>query len=128
VDITVLVRQVVFARPSCDLLRLPVRPAIAILPAAIAFVQESLVVALQLIVQDHAIYSPALLAQPLLGAEVSAVDLRVVRQLTRLSEARVERLAWLPGAFLLAPIRFEQVSAPIAQNDGAIIRAEGGRT
>ncbi len=51
-----------------------------------------------------------------------------MRQLARLSEARVERLAWLPRALLFASIRFEQVSASIAQNDGAIMRAEGGRT
>lgn len=67
---TVLVRQVVFARPSCDFLRLSVRSSVAILPAAIALVEEPLVVALQLVVQDDAIDSAALLAEALLGAQV----------------------------------------------------------
>jgi hypothetical protein len=48
---TVLVRQVVFASPAFDLLRLPIRSSIAILSAAIALVQEPLIVALQLIVE-----------------------------------------------------------------------------
>jgi hypothetical protein len=47
-----------------------------------------------------------------------------VRQLARLSEAGVERLAWLPGPFLLAPIRFEQVSATVGEDDSAVVRAE----
>jgi hypothetical protein len=38
VDMTVVVRQVVFTRPSCDLLRLPIRSSVAILPAAVTLV------------------------------------------------------------------------------------------
>jgi hypothetical protein len=44
VDMTVVVRQVVFARPSCDLPRLAIRSSVAIPPAAIAFVEKPLVV------------------------------------------------------------------------------------
>jgi hypothetical protein len=122
VDMAVLVRQVVFACPSCDLLRLPIWSSVAILPAAIAFVQEPLVVALQLVVQDHAIDSAALLAEAVLSVEVGAIDLRVVRQLARLSEAGVERLARLPGAFLsVVTIRFEQVSAAVGEEDRAVV-------
>src|SRR5262245_35122639 len=97
---TVVVRQVVFPSRACNPLRLPIRPSVAVLPPAIALVQEPLVVTLQLVVQDHAIHPAALLAEALLGARVGAIDLRVVRQLARLSEARVERLLWLPGAVL----------------------------
>ena len=119
---TVVVRQVVFPSPACNLLRLPVRSSVAVLPPAIALVQEPLVVALQLVVQDHAIHSAALLSKALLGMRVGAIDLRVVRQLARLSEARVERLARLRPSFAsLVPIRFEQVPAAIGQRHGAII-------
>src|SRR5690349_7385350 len=117
---TVVVRQVVFSRPACNLLRLPIRSSVAVLPPAIALVQEPLVVALQLVVQDHAVHSAALFADALFGARVGAIDLRVVRQLARLSEARVEGLARLPPSFAsLVPIRFEQVSAAIGQRHGA---------
>jgi hypothetical protein len=125
---TLVVRQVVFPSPACNLLRLPVWSSVAILPPAIALVQEPLVVALQLVVQDHAIHSAALLSKALLGARVGAIDLRVVRQFTRLSEARVERLLWLPGAVLsLTPIRFEQVSTAVGKEDRSVVGAECGR-
>jgi hypothetical protein len=90
-------------------------------------VQELLVVALQLVVQDHAIDSAALLAETLLGAEVRAIDHRVVRELARLSEARVECLARLARPFLsLVPIRLEQIPSSIAKDRCAVVRAEWG--
>ena len=119
---TVVVRQVVFARPSCDLHRLPIRSSVAILPAAITLVQEPLVVALQLEVQGHAIDSAALFAEALLGAQVCAIDLRVVRQLARFPKTGIERLARLPRAILsLVPIRLEQGPAAICQDNGAVV-------
>jgi hypothetical protein len=121
---TVVVRQVVFPSPACNLLRLPVRSSVAVLPSAIALVQEPLVVALQLVVQDHAVDSAALLSKALLGARVGAIDLRVVRQLARLFEARVERLLWLPGAVMsLMPIRLEQVSTSVGKDDRPVVGA-----
>jgi hypothetical protein len=125
VVMTVVVRQVVFPNPACNLLRIPVRSSVAVLPPAIALVQEPLVVALQLVVQDHAIDSAALLAEALLAAQVGAIDLRVVRQLARLSEAGVEALTGLPRAFLgLARIRFEHVTATVGQDDSTVVRTE----
>lgn len=52
-----------------------------------------------------------------------------MRQLTRLSETGVERLAWLVTAAVvtLVPIRLEQVPAALGQDDGAIVRAEWRR-
>jgi hypothetical protein len=47
-------------------------------------VQKPLVVAFQLVVQDHAIDSAAQLAEAFLGAQVGAMNLRVVRRLARL--------------------------------------------
>jgi hypothetical protein len=72
---TVLVRQVVFASPSCDLLRLPVRSSVAILPAAITLVQEPLVIAFEFAVEYDAVHSTAPFAEALFGAQVGAVDL-----------------------------------------------------
>ena len=53
-DVPVVVRQLVFPRPPCNLLGLAVRPAVAVLLAAIALVQEPLIVALELVVEDDA--------------------------------------------------------------------------
>ena len=93
VHVPVVVRQLVLPRPPCDLLRLAIRPAVAVLLAAIALVEETLIVALQLVVENDAPDPTALAAEPLLGALVGAIDLGVVRQLARLPEAGVERLA-----------------------------------
>jgi hypothetical protein len=128
VDVAVVIRQVVFASPPSDLLRFPIRASIAILLAPIPLVQEALVVALELVVQDDAVYSPAVVANALLGVDVGSVDVRVVSQFARLPETCVERLPRLPGAFLVAPIRFEQVSATLGKDDGAVVRAEWTRT
>ncbi len=72
---TIVVRQVVFARPLSDFVRLAVRPSVAVLPAAITLVQEALVVAFQLVVEDHAVHSTILFAEALLGPEVGAIEL-----------------------------------------------------
>src|SRR5215216_3472166 len=67
------------------------RPSQSFLPR-FAFVQKTLIVALELVVQDDAVHSTALLAQALLGSDVGGKDLGVVRQLARLPEACVEGL------------------------------------
>ena len=87
-----------FTRPPCNLFGLTVRPAVAVLLAAIALVEESLIVALQFVVEDDAPNPTALAAETLVGALVGAIDLGVVRQLARLSDASVEGLARLVGA------------------------------
>jgi hypothetical protein len=127
--VPIVVRQFRLARPAGNLFGLTVRTAVAVLVTAIALVEESLIVALQLVVEDDAPNPTALAAEALLGALVGTIDVGVVRQLAGFSKARVEHLAWLPRAFVsLMPIRFEQVSAAITENDGSIIRTEGGRT
>ena len=70
---------------------------VAVAAAAIAFVEEPLVVPLQLVVEDDAADAPASVADARLSALVGAVDLDVVGQLTGLPEAGVERLAGFVG-------------------------------
>ena len=52
--VPIVVRQLVFPCPACNLFGLTVRPAVAVLVAAIALVEESLIVAFQLVVEDDA--------------------------------------------------------------------------
>ena len=79
-DVPIVVRQLVLPRPAGDLFRLTVRPAVAVFVASVALVQEALIVALELVVEDDAAHPAALSAQTLLGALVRAIDLGVVRQ------------------------------------------------
>src|SRR5688572_21008469 len=124
-DVPIVVRQVVFTRPPCNLFRLTVRPAVAVLLAAITLVQESLIVALQLVVEDDAPNPTALAAETALGALVGAIDAGIVRQLAWLPEAGPERLTWLVRSVTaLVPVGLEQVPAAIRQRYRAIIGAE----
>ena len=121
----VVVRQLVLPRPPRDLLRLAIRPAVAVLLATIALVQEPLIVALQLVVENDAPNPTALAAEALLCALVGAIDLGVVRQLARLPEAGVEGLAGFVAALgTFVAIGFEEVPAALGQDDGSVVRAE----
>src|SRR5512144_2345977 len=51
VHMPVVVRQVVLARPARNLVRVAVRPTVAVLAPAVPLVEEALVVALELVVQ-----------------------------------------------------------------------------
>jgi hypothetical protein len=77
--VPIVVRKLVFPRPPRNLFGLAVRPAVTVFLATIALVEESLIVALQLVVEDDALNSTALFAETLLRALVSAIDVRIVR-------------------------------------------------
>ena len=51
-DVPIVVRQFMLTRPPCNLFGTTVRPPVAVLLAAIAFVEESLILALELVVED----------------------------------------------------------------------------
>jgi hypothetical protein len=105
-------------------LRLTARPAVAVLLALVVPVEESLIGALQLTVEDDAPNPTAVAAETLLGALalVGAINLGVVRQLARLSDASVEGLAGFVGAVVtLVPVGLEQVTSAVRQRHGAII-------
>jgi hypothetical protein len=121
-DVPIVVRQLVFPRPPCNLFGLTVRPAVAVLLAAISLVEESLIVALELVVEDDAPNPTALAAETLLGALIGAVDIGVVRQLARLSEAGMEGLTWFVRAVMTpVAVGLKQVTSAVRQRHGAII-------
>lgn len=78
--VTVVVRQLVLPRPPRDLFRFPIRPPVAVLLAAISLLKESLVLGLQLVVEDDAPNPATLVAEAFLRALVCPIDLRVVRE------------------------------------------------
>jgi hypothetical protein len=128
-DVPILVRQLVFTRPPCNLFRLTVWPAIAVLLAAIALVEESLIVALQLVVEDDAPNPTAIATETLFGALVGAIKVGVVCQFARLSDACPERLTGLVrAAVAFVSVGFEEVSPAVRQDNGAVVRTERRRT
>ena len=124
-DVPIVLRQLVFPCPACNLFGLSVRAAVEVLLPSIALVQEALIIALELVVEDHSPDSPALSPQSLLRALVGAIDLCVVRQFARLPEPSVEGLSGLVRAVVaVVSVGFEEVSPALRQDDGAVVRAE----
>lgn len=102
--------KVMVLRPRGNLFRRPIGSAGAVGPPSVPLLQEVLVLAFELVVEDDALDVSALVTNLRLDVAGRAVDLGVVGQLARLLEARVERLPRL--ASVLTPIRFEGGLAP----------------
>lgn len=94
VDLAIEVREIVFARPVANLALVAVRTAVAIRPAAVVFLEELLILALQVMVEDDAPnLEPAVLgAEPRLLLAVRRVEVRVVLDFAFPAHASVERL------------------------------------
>jgi hypothetical protein len=91
-------------------------------------VQEPLIIPLQLVVEYDAPNPTALAPEALLSTLVGAIDLRVVRQLARFPETRMERMAgFVTAVVALVPIRLKQVPAAVGEDDSAVVRAEWRR-
>src|SRR5947208_1234581 len=82
VDRPIEVGQVVFARLCFNLADVPTRSAVAVWPAAIRLLQPSLVLALELLLEHHAMDVRPDVTETLVLAQVGAINLNVVRQLT----------------------------------------------
>ena len=100
------------------------RPSQSFLPRLRSW-RNTLIVALELVVEDDAPDPPALVAEALLGTLVGAIDLRVVRQLARLPEARIENLTGFVAALgAFVAVGLEEIPAALGQDDGSVVRTE----
>jgi hypothetical protein len=92
-DVALLVTgEVVLTRPIDDLVQAAVWAAVAVVAVAIAVLEELLVLALEVILEDDAVDVSALVVQPLGFVRVSAIELGVVLQFSRLLNAVMKRL------------------------------------
>ena len=115
----VVVGKVVVLRPGGDLLGRPVGPAGAVGPPAVPLLQELLVLAFELVVENDAQDAAALIANLRLGVAARTIDIGVMGQLARLLEPRVEHLPRLSGG--LTPIRFEQISTSVRERHDVLV-------
>ena len=122
VNAVVEVRQVVLTRPSFDFASVPMRSSVAVGTSAIVLLQPLLIFALELVVEDDAPNLRALVAEPFLFPQVGAIELGVVRQLTRPAHAGVEGL--LPRIVAVAAMGFEEVVALCGQRQDALATVE----
>ena len=91
--------------------------AVVVVSVAIALVKPLLVVALELVVQDHPIDPRAALLQALGFAFERPIDLDVMFELPLAFDARVEGLAAFPVSITMA---LEQASAILRQRHGIV--------
>ena len=92
-DLLIEVRQVVFERPLFDLPHIAIGVAVVVLALPIALVQPLLVLALELVVEDHTFDARVAFFEAVRDAEVRLVDLRVVFELALTLETRIKLLA-----------------------------------
>jgi hypothetical protein len=81
VNRVVKVRQVMFAGPVFDLVRVAVGPPVAVRSVAVAFLQEALIVAFQLAVELDTNNARVAFSEAFGGLEVGGIYLRVVTAL-----------------------------------------------
>jgi hypothetical protein len=122
VNLLVEERQAALARPLFDLFRRAVGPAVAVAVAAIALLQEALILPFQLAVEFDAKDARLARLEPFCGLHVRAIELRVVGALPRAIGARVEGLAGIRGCVSMA---LEQTAAVLRQRDRAFPFVEG---
>jgi hypothetical protein len=112
------VRKLVVACPVFDLARVAIRASVTVWPTSVPLLEPLLVLALELVVEDHAADVGALVAEPLLFSHVRAIELRIMREFARPVHACIEGLP--PLTVAVAAMRLQQVVAPFRQGDGAL--------
>jgi hypothetical protein len=117
VDVVIEVRQVVFAGPFFDFRRVAIRSPVAVGSAAIVLLEPRLILALELLIEDHPMDVRALLAQAFLLAEIGAIELSVMGQLARsVGPSAATRIARGPWAGLRSACLYShltQLAAPV---------------
>jgi hypothetical protein len=102
------VREVVLVCPFADLVDRPIWVAVVVRAVTIALVQSGLILALELVVEDHPFDLRITRRQPLCGAFVRTIDLEVVFEFPLAFQAMPERLAVTLVAVTMV---FEKASA-----------------
>ncbi len=117
------VREVVLARPVFNFARVAIRPSITVRTVSIPLLEKALVLTLEVVLEDDAADVGPLPTQALFRAQMCAIELQIVRQLTRPVDAGVERL--FAGVVAIASVRVEQLASAVGQRDGPLTSIEG---
>jgi len=89
----VVARQVVLPGPVLNLQRVTVGSAIAVVTIAIALLQELLILAFQVVLEDDAVGVRAFVTEAFGFLRIGAIEFRVMLQFARLRYAGIEGLA-----------------------------------
>jgi hypothetical protein len=121
VDLVIEVRQVVLVRPFANLIRRSIRMAVVVVMVLVALVEPTLVLALQLVVEDDALDVRTAVQETVLGLFVRALDLEVVFEFAFAPEARVERLRVL---VIVIAVTFKE-TAPVLRQAHRMVAVSG---
>ena len=121
----VVARQVVLPRPVLDFERIAIGSAIAIVTIAITFLQELLILALQVVLEDDAVDVRSFVTEALGFLHVGAIEFRVMFQFARLRDAGIESLA-LARVIVHTP-RFQQIAPLFCHRDDGVVAVEADR-
>jgi hypothetical protein len=97
-DVIIDHRKLVLLRPPQNLCRVALGSPRTVPPAAVRCLEERLIFALQLVVQNDSVDAIATFDQALGGDKVRTVQPDVMRELTGFRDAGVERLGSFAGA------------------------------
>jgi hypothetical protein len=111
-DVLIHDGQLVRLCPAFDLFLIASRPSVAIAAPSILGLEELLVLALQLVVEHHAMHSRVAPFEPFRGAQIGSVELGVVSEFARLRDACIELLT-LP--INPSPCALEDLAATVRQ-------------
>jgi hypothetical protein len=85
-------------------------------------VEEPLIVAFELVVENDSANLSTMTPQALVGALICPIHLGVVRELTGFLDAGIEGLAgFVASLSTFVAVRFEQISAAVRQDDDSIV-------
>jgi hypothetical protein len=115
------IRQIVFARPSLDLARIPIRPTVAVGALAIARLQELLVLALELALHDDVPHVCAAFAKLAGRLSIRVLNARVVRQFAAIDTVTVPVAALVVA---VTAVHLQEFATAVRQDDGAVTLVE----
>ena len=121
----VVARQFVLPGPVLNLQRVTVGSAIAVVTIAIALLQELLILAFQVVLEDDAVDVRAFVAEAVGFLRIGAIEFRVMLQFARLRDAGIESLA--VARVIVHTPRFQQIASLLGQRDDAVVAVEADR-
>jgi hypothetical protein len=117
----VVTRQVVLSCPVLNLQRIAIGSAIAVVTIAVALLQELLILAFQVVLEDDAVDVRAY-TEAFGFLRVGAIEFRVMLQFARLRDVGIESLA-VAGVIVHTP-RFQQIAPLFCQRDDSVVAVE----
>jgi hypothetical protein len=105
-------REMVVLGPSVHLIAVSRGPPVAVGTATVRFLEEHLILAPKVLLENHALDVRTLLNDALRGPQIGSIELRVVNQLALAGGPAMERLPWL---VIWQSVRLQELPSPLRE-------------